>query len=45
MRIQNANGSVTQLASMADSMMNNGVKVLMIVNLDNTAGTSIEKKA
>lgn len=43
--IQNANNSATQMATIADSMMSNGVKVLMLVNLDSASAAKIEAKA
>ncbi|XAS76294.1 substrate-binding domain-containing protein [Dermatophilaceae bacterium Sec6.4] len=43
--IQNANNSATQMATIADSMMSNGVKVLMLVNLDSASAAKIETKA
>jgi D-xylose transport system substrate-binding protein len=43
--IQNAQGSATTMKTIAESMENDGVKVLMIVNLDNASGAAIEKEA
>ncbi len=43
--IQNASGGVTKFASLCDSMINVGVNVLMIVNLDSASGAACEKKA
>lgn len=43
--IQNANGSATKMASIANQMTANGVKVLMIVDLDQKSGAAIEQKA
>lgn len=43
--IQNANNSATQMATIADSMMNSGVKVLMLVNLDSASAAKIQNKA
>jgi D-xylose transport system substrate-binding protein len=43
--IQNAQGSKTQMKTIAESMESAGVKVLMIVNLDNASGAAIEKEA
>ncbi len=43
--IQNAQGSATQMATIADQMIASGVTVLAIVNLDNASGAAIEKKA
>ncbi len=43
--IQNAQGSATQMATIADQMIAGGVTVLAIVNLDNASGAAIEKKA
>jgi D-xylose transport system substrate-binding protein len=43
--IQNAQGSADTMKTIAQSMESNGVKVLMIVNLDNASGASIEKEA
>ena len=43
--IQNANNSATTMATQADTMMNNGVKVLMLVNLDSASAAKIEQKA
>ncbi len=43
--IQNANNSATQMATIADTMMNNKVKVLMLVNLDSASAAKIETKA
>lgn len=43
--IQNAQGNAATMKTIAESMENNGVKVLMIVNLDNASGAAIEKEA
>lgn len=43
--IQNAEGDKQKMATIADSMIAEGVKVLMIVNLDSESGTTILKKA
>jgi len=43
--IQNANGSATKMASIANQMLAGGVKVLMIVDLDQKSGAAIEQKA
>ena len=43
--IQNAQGSPTQMATIADQMIASGVTVLAIVNLDSASGAAIEKKA
>ncbi len=43
--IQNASDDVTKFASLCDSMINEGVNVLMIVNLDSESGAACEKKA
>jgi len=43
--IQNAQGSADTMRTIAQSMESNGVKVLMIVNLDNASGAAIEKEA
>jgi D-xylose transport system substrate-binding protein len=43
--IQNASKDVTKFASLCDSMINEGVNVLMIVNLDSESGAACEKKA
>jgi D-xylose transport system substrate-binding protein len=43
--IQNASKEVTKFASICDSMINEGVNVLMIVNLDSDSGAACEKKA
>ena len=43
--IQNASKDVTKFASLCDSMINQGVNVLMIVNLDSESGAACEKKA
>ena len=43
--IQNANNSTTQMTTIAQTMMNNGVKVLMIVNLDSASAAKIESAA
>lgn len=43
--IQNAQGSPTTMKTIAESMENDGVKVLMIVNLDNASGAAIETEA
>jgi D-xylose transport system substrate-binding protein len=43
--IQNANGSATKMASIANQMEAAGVKVLMIVDLDQKSGAAIEQKA
>ncbi|WP_194896266.1 sugar ABC transporter substrate-binding protein [Catenulispora pinisilvae] len=43
--IQNANGSATTQTSQAQSMLNEGVGVLMIVNLDSGSAKAIEAQA
>lgn len=43
--IQNANGSAQQMTTIATNMMNNGVKVLALVNLDSASAAQIEKTA
>lgn len=43
--IQNAEGSAETMATIADSMMADGVTVLAIVNLDSASGASIQEKA
>ncbi|MFI7586954.1 sugar ABC transporter substrate-binding protein [Spongisporangium articulatum] len=43
--IQNAGGDKTKFATLCDSMINEGVQVLMIVNLDSDSGAACLKKA
>ena len=43
--IKNANGSPTTMKSIAEQMEGNGVKALVIVNLDQASGAAIEKEA
>ena len=43
--IQNADNSATNMTTIAQTMMNNGVKVLMIVNLDSASASKIEESA
>lgn len=43
--IQNADKDVNKFAGLCDSMINQGVKVLMIVNLDSNSGAACQKKA
>lgn len=43
--IQNANGDKSKFGTICDSMIAEGVKVLMIVNLDNETGAACLKKA
>ncbi len=43
--IQNAQGSAATMKTIAESMEAEGVKVLMIVNLDNASGAAIEAEA
>lgn len=43
--IQNAQGSATQMATIADQMLASKVTVLAIVNLDSASGAAIEAKA
>jgi len=43
--IQNANGSATTMTSQAQSMLNEGVGVLMITNLDSGSAKAIEAQA
>jgi len=43
--IQNAQGDKTKMRTIAQAMENEGVKVLMIVNLDPASGATIEKEA
>src|SRR5213079_2384302 len=42
---QNAQGDKSKFQSIADGMLNEGVNVLMIVNLDSDTGAAVEKKA
>jgi D-xylose transport system substrate-binding protein len=43
--IQNALGDKSKFASIADSMIQEGVKVLIITNLDSASGAQVETKA
>ncbi|MFC6238263.1 sugar ABC transporter substrate-binding protein [Longivirga aurantiaca] len=43
--IQNADKDVSKFATLCDSMINQGVNVLMIVNLDSESGAACQKKA
>ncbi|MBE7189170.1 sugar ABC transporter substrate-binding protein [Jatrophihabitans endophyticus] len=43
--IQNADGSAAKMKSIAQQMESNGVKALMIVDLDSASGAAIEKQA
>jgi len=43
--IKNANGSPNTMKSIAEQMESNGVKALVIVNLDQASGAAIEKEA
>jgi D-xylose transport system substrate-binding protein len=43
--IQNADGDTSKFGTICDSMINNGVKVLLIVNLDSDSGSACLKKA
>ncbi len=43
--IQNAGGDVAKFGTICDSMINSGVQVLMIVNLDSESGGACLKKA
>ncbi len=43
--IQNAGGSAAQMQTIAQQMEGNGVKALMIVNLDSASGAAIEQAA
>jgi D-xylose transport system substrate-binding protein len=43
--IQNAQNDAARMKSIAESMEANGIKVLMIVNLDSASGAAIEKEA
>jgi D-xylose transport system substrate-binding protein len=43
--IQNAEGDADKMATIADSMITDGVTVLAIVNLDSDSGAAIEQKA
>ncbi len=43
--IQNAQGDKNKFASICDGMINSGVQVLMIVNLDSDSGSACLKKA
>ncbi len=43
--IQNAEGDKTKMATIADQMITNGVKVLAIVNLDSPSAAAIQEKA
>ena len=42
--IQNASKDVTKFSSLCDSMINQGVNVLMIVNLDSESGAACESE-
>lgn len=44
-QIQNANGSAATMKTIAESMENSGVKILVIVNLDSASGAAIEQEA
>ena len=44
-QIQNANGSASKMKTIAQQMESNGVKVLMIVDLDAASGAAIEQQA
>jgi D-xylose transport system substrate-binding protein len=43
--IQNANGDKSKFGTICDSMINSGVNVLLIVNLDSDSGSACLKKA
>ena len=43
--IQNANGDKSKFSTICDSMINSGVNVLLIVNLDSDSGSACLKKA
>ena len=43
--IQNAQNDAGQMKSIAESMESNGIKVLMITNLDSASGAAIEQEA
>ncbi len=43
--IQNADKDVSKFSTLCDSMINQGVNILMIVNLDSESGAACEKKA
>ena len=43
--IQNAGGDVTQFNTLCDGMINQGVAVLLMVNLDSDSGSACHKKA
>jgi D-xylose transport system substrate-binding protein len=43
--IQNAQNDAGKMKTIAESMANNGVKVLMITNLDSASGSAIEQEA
>ena len=43
--IQNAQNDAAKMKTIAESMESNGVKVLMITNLDSASGAAIEKEA
>ena len=43
--IQNANGDVSKFGTLCDGMINAGVNVLLIVNLDSDSGSACLKKA
>jgi D-xylose transport system substrate-binding protein len=43
--IQNANGDKAKFATIADQMINSGVTVLMLVNLDSPSAATVIKKA
>ena len=43
--IQNANGDKAAFATIADQMLSNGAKVLLLVNLDSASATAVQVKA
>jgi D-xylose transport system substrate-binding protein len=43
--IQNANGDKTAFATIADQMLSNGAKVLLLVNLDSASAKAVQDKA
>jgi len=43
--IENADGSVTNFGTICDNMISEGVKVLLVVDLDPASGAACEKKA
>ncbi len=43
--VENSEGDATQFAAIADSMINDGVKVLVLAAPDNEVGAAVERKA